>query len=84
MPTRRIHSIGGWSGGSGDNLVLLRLADIILLKAEALNALGQTGAAVPLLNAIRARVKLAPTVAVSQSGLALAILDERRLELAFS
>jgi hypothetical protein len=34
---------GGFSGGSGDNLVLLRLADIILLKAEALNALGQTG-----------------------------------------
>jgi hypothetical protein len=74
---------GGWSGGSGDNLVLLRLADIILLKAEALNALGQTGEAIPLLNAIRARVKLAPTVAVSQSDVALAVLNERRLELAF-
>jgi hypothetical protein len=74
---------GGWSGGSGDNLVLLRLADIILLKAEALNVLGQTAAAIPLLNAIRARVKLAPTTAVSQSEVALAILNERRLELAF-
>ena len=74
---------GGWSGGSGDNLVLLRLADIILLKAEALNALGQTGEAIPLVNAIRARVKLAPTTAVSQSDVALAVLNERRLELAF-
>lgn len=74
---------GGWSGGSGDNLVLLRLADIILLKAEALNALGQTSDAIPLINAIRARVKLAPTTAVSQTDVALAILNERRLELAF-
>ncbi len=74
---------GAWSGGSGDNLVLLRLADIILLKAEALNTLGRTGDAIPLINAIRARVKLAPTTAVSQSDVALAILNERRLELAF-
>jgi len=51
---------GGWTGGSGDNLVLLRLADIILLKAEALNALGHTSDAIPLVNAIRARVSLAP------------------------
>jgi len=74
---------GGWSGGSGDNLVLLRLADIILLKAEALNVLGQTSDAIPLLNAIRARVDLPPTTAVSQTDVALAILNERRLELAF-
>ena len=74
---------GGWSGGSGDNLILLRLADIILLKAEALNQLGQMADAIPLINAIRARVNLAPTTASSQSDVALAILNERRLELAF-
>jgi hypothetical protein len=74
---------GGWSGGSGDNLVLLRLADIILLKAEALNALGQTGDAIPLVDVIRARVHLAPMTVSSQSDVALAILNERRLELAF-
>jgi starch-binding outer membrane protein, SusD/RagB family len=74
---------GGFSGGSGDNLVLLRLADIILLKAEALNALGQTGVAIPLVNAVRARVSLAPITVFSQSDVALAILNERRLELAF-
>ena len=77
------HWPGGWSGGSGDNLVLLRLADIILLKAEALNALGETGAAIPLVNAVRARVKLAPLAVSSSSDAALAILNERRLELAF-
>jgi hypothetical protein len=74
---------GGWSGGSGDNLVLLRLADIILLKAEALNALGRTSEAIPLVNAIRARVSLAPVTVSSPSDVALAILNERRLELAF-
>ena len=74
---------GGFSGGSGDNLVLLRLADIILLKAEALNALGRTGDAIPLVDAIRGRVNLAPITVSSQSDEALAILNERRLELAF-
>jgi hypothetical protein len=74
---------GGFSGGSSDNLVLLRLADIILLKAEALNVLGQTSAAIPLVNAIRARVGLASITVSSQSDVALAILNERRLELAF-
>ena len=70
----------GWS--STDNQILLRLADIILLKAEALNALGQTADAIPLINAIRARVSLPATTASSQSDVALAILNERRLELA--
>ncbi|MDB4903613.1 MAG: Starch-binding associating with outer rane [Mucilaginibacter sp.] len=70
-------------GGGTDNTILLRLADIILLKAEALNQLGQTSTAIPLVNQIRARVKLAPTTAISQSEVALAILNERRMELAF-
>lgn len=70
-------------GGGTDNTILLRLADIILLKAEALNQLGQTSAAVPLVNQIRARVHLAPITATSQTDVALAILTERRMELAF-
>ena len=74
---------GSWSGGSGDNIILVRLADIILLKAEALNKLGQTADAIPLINAIRARVSLPPTTAVSSADVGLAILKERRLELAF-
>ena len=65
----------------GSNMMHLRLADIILLRAEALNAIGQTGEAITLLNQVRARVELAPTIAVSQSEVKLAILKERRLEL---
>ncbi|WP_428331471.1 RagB/SusD family nutrient uptake outer membrane protein [Mucilaginibacter sp.] len=70
-------------GGGTDNTVLLRLADIILLKAEALNQLGQSAEAVPLVNQIRARVKLAPITVTAQADVALAILTERRMELAF-
>jgi hypothetical protein len=65
----------------GSNVMLLRLADIILLRAEALNAIGQTADAITLLDQVRARVNLAPTAATSQSEVKLAILKERRLEL---
>lgn len=69
--------------GSDQNYIFIRLADILLLKAEALNELGdQTGAAA-LVNQIRARVNLGPTTASSQADLRLAIEKERRLELAF-
>ncbi|MDN3549212.1 RagB/SusD family nutrient uptake outer membrane protein [Mucilaginibacter aquaedulcis] len=74
---------GSWSGGSSDPITLIRLADIVLLKAEALNALGSTSQALPLVNAIRTRVSLAPISVSSQADMALAILNERRLELAF-
>jgi hypothetical protein len=67
---------------SPDNEILIRLADIILLKAEALNQTGQTAQAIPLINQIRARVNLPVTTASSQTDVAAAILNERRLELA--
>ena len=70
-------------GGGTDNTILLRLADIILLKAEAMNQLGQTAQAIPLVNQIRARVKLPAITVTSQTDVALAILTERRMELAF-
>jgi starch-binding outer membrane protein, SusD/RagB family len=68
---------------SSDNQIFIRLADIMLLKAEALNKLGQTAQAIPLVNQIRGRVSLPPTTVTSQSDVALAILKERRLEMAF-
>lgn len=72
----------GWA--SGDNYYLLRLADIILLKAEAQNELGSTAAAAATLNLVRARVGLsAVSTGSSQAALKTAILNERRLELAF-
>ena len=67
---------------SPDNEILIRLADIILLDAEALNQTGQTAAAIPLINQIRARVSLPATTASTQTDVATAILNERRLELA--
>lgn len=75
-------NISQWGGGT-DNTILLRLADIMLLKAEALNQLGQTTQAIPLVNQIRARVKLPAITATAQTDVALAILNERRMELAF-
>jgi hypothetical protein len=72
----------GWA--SGDHLYLLRLADIILLKAEAENELGNPDLAAPLVNQIRERVELSPiSTSMSQSDMKAAILKERRLELAF-
>jgi len=72
----------GWS--SGDDYYILRLADIILLRAEAENAKGLGAAAAADVNLIRARVKLAPiSASLSQADMLTAILNERRLELAF-
>jgi hypothetical protein len=71
----------GWS--SPNNYLLLRLADVILLLAEAENELGNTVAARTTLNQIRSRVNLASTPATAQDDLRTAIENERRLELAF-
>lgn len=65
------------------NLVLLRLADIILVRAEALNALGQTAEAIVLLNQIRSRAGIPATTAFTQDEVFQAIQDERFVELAF-
>ncbi len=68
---------------SPDDIVLLRLADIILLAAEANNQLGNTGDAITELNLIRTRAGLPNTTATTQADLGMAILNERRLELVF-
>jgi len=59
------------------------LADIILLKAEALNELNDVDGAADLVNQIRNRVNLPDTPADTQEEMRLAIEKERRLELAF-
>ena len=68
---------------SPQNYIFIRLADIILLKAEALNELGDVSGAAQLVNQIRSRVGLAETQASDQASMRLAIEKERRLELAF-
>ncbi|MBC6989392.1 MULTISPECIES: RagB/SusD family nutrient uptake outer membrane protein [Hymenobacter] len=69
---------------SGINFRVIRYADVLLLQAEALNELGQTSAAVPLVNQVRARVGLAPLTAANftQSSLRLQMRNERAKELA--
>lgn len=69
--------------GSEHDWIELRLADVILLYAEALNENGNTPDALIQLNRIRSRAGLADSSATSQSDVRQAIQDERRLELAF-
>jgi len=72
--------------GSEHNWIEIRLADIILLYAEALNENGAPASTVlPLLDDIRTRAglnSLTGTVS-SKEDVRQAIADERRLELAF-
>lgn len=72
---------GGWA--SGDDYYLLRLADIILLKAEAQNETGSPSSAATTVNIIRNRVGLSAITGSNQAQMKTAILLERRLELAF-
>ena len=75
------------TGGPDHDWIELRLADIILLYAETLNENGASPEEVlKLLDPIRERAgldPLDPTVLNTQSLVRDAILDERRLELAF-
>jgi len=68
---------------SDTNIRYLRYAEVLLMKAEALNELNQTSVAIPLLNQIRLRAGLGNTTAVSQADVRTAIWKERRVELAF-
>ena len=68
---------------SDTNIRYLRYAEVLLMKAEALNELNQTSVAIPLLNQIRLRAGLGNTTAVSQAAVRTAIYRERRVELAF-
>ncbi|MFE3870630.1 RagB/SusD family nutrient uptake outer membrane protein [Flavobacterium sp. ZS1P70] len=71
----------GWE--TDVNIKYLRYAEVILMKAEALNELNQTPAAIPLINQIRARAGLGNTTAASQAAVRTAIWKERRVEMAF-
>jgi len=63
-----------------NNLIIFRLADIMLLRAEALNHLGRDGEARTMLNAVRARAGV-PASTESGEALNLIILEERLREL---
>jgi hypothetical protein len=83
------------TSGVEPNIIAIRLADIILVRAEALNNLGQTGAATAALNTIRRRAFGLPLTTASVRDfpsandvtngytLTLAIENERMKELCF-
>jgi len=64
----------------------IRYADILLMKAEALNEKGGTDAvakAATEVNRVRNRANLAPTTATTQAAMQTVIRNERRKELGF-
>ena len=66
------------------NFPIMRYSEVLLMKAEALNELGQTSLAIAPLNLVRGRAGLAAvTSGLSQSAFRDKVLHERRMELAF-
>ncbi|MBS1664104.1 MAG: RagB/SusD family nutrient uptake outer membrane protein [Bacteroidetes bacterium] len=65
---------------STNNIVIFRLADIKLLKAEALAATGKPGDARTIVNEIRTRAGIGPT-AVADGDMFAGVIDERAREL---
>lgn len=65
-----------------NNIILMRLADILLLKAEALVEQNRVGDAIEIVNTIRQRAGLsALSKSMSQGDARLAVENERQLEL---
>jgi hypothetical protein len=63
-----------------NNIIIFRLADIMLLRAEALNHLGRDAEALVLLNKVRERAKISDYTGAGDE-LARTILEERLREL---
>jgi hypothetical protein len=82
---------GGVNGYGGNDWILMRYADVILMLAEVNNYLGNTTAAIQYVDMVRTRAgmptyaasMLNPAYATAYPTLKLAILHERRVELAF-
>jgi hypothetical protein len=88
---RDISSSAGVNGYGGNDWILMRYADVILMLAEVNNYLGNTAAAIQYVDMVRARAGMPSYEISSQTAaysanyptLKLAILHERRVELAF-
>ncbi|RXK85430.1 RagB/SusD family nutrient uptake outer membrane protein [Filimonas effusa] len=66
-----------------NDFYMIRLPDIMLLKAEALVKANDVTGAMLIVAAIRARVSLGPKTAANAAAAETVIANERRLELAF-
>lgn len=65
------------------NFPVLRYADVLLMKAEALNETDDADVALAPLNLVRQRAGLAPLSGLNHEQCRAAIIKERRIELAF-
>lgn len=68
---------------SGCDNIIYRYADVLLMYAECLNETGNTTSAATYLNIVRTRAGIDGTTASTKSEMALAIENERLLELNF-
>ena len=68
---------------SDDNIIVYRLSDVILMKAEALLKSGKAAEALDLVNKIRERAGLEVKTMTSVSDVFYLLLEERRKEFAF-
>ncbi|BAX79299.1 RagB/SusD family nutrient uptake outer membrane protein [Labilibaculum antarcticum] len=66
----------------GNNIPLLRYADVLLMYAETLNELNETSAAIPYINAVRARAGMPAMTGSSKTDVTNQIEHERVCELA--
>jgi len=88
---RDASSAAGVNGYGGNNTPIIRFADVILMLAEVNMNQGNTAAAIQYLDMVRARAGMPlyavasanPAYAAKYPTLKLAILHERRVELAF-
>ena len=88
---RDASATAGVNGYGGNNWILMRYADVILMLAEVNNLMGNDAAAIQYLNMVRQRAgmpdyatsRLNPAYSAKYPTLKLAILHERRVELAF-
>ena len=73
----------GLTGNMDDDWPVYRYSEVLLFLAEALNEQNKTTEALTYLNQVRTRAGLENSSAVGQSDLRDAIMEERRIELAF-
>jgi len=71
------------SDNSPLNFPVLRYADVLLMKAEALNELGRTTEAAAPLNEVRTRAGLGNVTGLAKDAFRVKVLKERRMEMAF-
>jgi starch-binding outer membrane protein, SusD/RagB family len=85
---RKYVDVPATKNDNGNNIPVIRYADVLLMYAEALNEVGYqgNGEAMFYLNEVRKRANLTPRTATdlpNQDAFRLAIEHERRVELAF-